>query len=140
MQDLTIFIFNHPFLSWGISIVLVLLILIELVRVKRNSFNISPSQATMMMNYEHAVIIDIRNKEQFRTGHIIEAHSITSKDLQDNRKKIERFKGKPLIIVCQAGVESQKIAALLLKEGYNAYSLAGGMNAWRTDELPVVKE
>jgi rhodanese-related sulfurtransferase len=108
--------------------------------MKRNNFRITATQAVQLINRQNAAIIDIRATDSFRKGHIIDAVSLTSKEIMDGSKKIEKFKNKPVIIVCNAGIESQKIAALLLKQGYNAFSLSGGIRAWSEAELPLVKE
>lgn len=140
MQELTTFISNHPLLSLSAGIVFFLLSVVEVIRARRLTYNITASQATQMMNHDNAVIIDTRSQDAYRNGHIIGAQSMSQQDIRDNNKKLEKLKGKPLIVVCNAGVESQKIAALLLKRGYNAYSLAGGMRSWIDAQMPIVKE
>ncbi len=55
-------------------------------------------------------------------------------------KKLDRLKNKPLIVVCDNGVDSQKAAASLSKQGYTVFALAGGLRAWSGAELPLVKE
>lgn len=140
MQDLITFISNHPFLSLGAAIALVLVMLVELMRARRNVFNITPAQTTQLINRENAVVIDIRPDETYRKGHIIDAHAMMLHDIRQNPKKLEKFKNRPIIVVANASNESQKIAALLLKHGYNAYSLAGGMRAWSEAQMPLVKE
>ena len=114
--------------------------LIEFIRAKRNVFNISPAQVTQLINRENAIVVDIRQNEIYRKSHIIDAQSINPKDILQNHKKLEKFKGRPIIIVANATNESQKIAALLLKHGYNAYSLSGGMRAWGEAQMPLVGE
>ncbi len=140
MQDLTTFIAHHPFLWLAMFILFILLILIEFIRAKRNVFNIGPAKATQMINHDNAAIIDIRSVESFRKGHIIHAVSFLPQEIKTPAKKLEKFKGRTLILICQTGMESQKLAANLLKQGYNAYSLAGGMRAWMEAQMPVVKE
>jgi len=140
MQDITTFITNHPFLSLMIAVIIVLLMILEWIRLQRNTFQVTPFTATQLINRDKAVVIDIRPTESFNKGHIIDAESMPAQELKDHLQKLEKFKGRPIIIVCTAGVESQKIAALLLKQGYNAYSLASGMRAWKEANMPIVKE
>ncbi|VVC75109.1 Thiosulfate sulfurtransferase GlpE [Aquicella siphonis] len=140
MQDLTTFIAQHPLLSLAAAIVLILLILLELMRAKRNVFNISPSQVTHLINRENAAVIDVRQQDAFRAGHIIDAVSMPPQDILQNPKKLEKFRARPLVIVANSSSESQKIAALLLKQGYNAYSLTGGIRAWNEAQMPLIKE
>lgn len=140
MQELTTFISQHPLLTIAVAIVFVLLIIIELMRAKRNVFNINPARLTHLMNRENAVVIDIRPQDAFRQGHIIDAQSVKAEDILKNPKKLEKFRAQPLVIVSNTANESQKIAAYLLKHGYNAYSLTGGIRAWNEAQMPLVKE
>jgi rhodanese-related sulfurtransferase len=140
MQDVLNFLSNHIALSTSVAILIVLLIIVEFLRARRKGFALSPAQLIQFMNHQNATIIDIRANEAFRKAHIIGAHSLQSKDIQDNPKKLEKFKNRPVIIVCANGMESQKAASLLLKQSYHAYALAGGMRAWAEAAMPVIKE
>jgi rhodanese-related sulfurtransferase len=140
MQDLTIFISQHPGLFSAAAIIFVLAMIVELLRAKRGNSRIDIPKAIQFINHDNAVVIDIRANDLYRKGHIIDAHSIAAKDLTSNTKKIEKFKTRPIIITCNAGLESQKVAALLLKQGYNAYSLSGGTRAWTDAGMPLIKE
>lgn len=140
MQDISTFISNHTALSGAAFILIVLLMIVEFLRLKRNAFFVSPMKATQLINHDNAVVIDIRSKEAYNQGHIIDSEILSTTEIQNNPKKIERFRSKPIIIVCNSGVESQKLAAVLLKRGYNAYSLAGGLRAWSNAQMPLVKE
>lgn len=140
MQEITTFVTNHSLLSLALVAVLLLLMLIELIRAKKNVFNISPTQLTRLINRENAAIIDIRQSEAYKQGHIIDAQSVNPQEIRQNPKKLEKFKARPLVIVANASSESQKIAAFLLKHGYNAYSLTGGIRAWSDAQMPLIKE
>lgn len=140
MQDLTVFINNHPLLSIATAAVLALVMIVELMRGKRRGFQLTPQQTTQMINHDNAVVIDIRPNDVYRKGHIIDAQSMTPQEVKASGKKLEKLKNKPIILVCGTGGESQKLAALLLKQGYNAYALAGGTRAWTDMQMPLVKE
>lgn len=140
MQEVVSFISHHVLLSSGIVIIFALLIMVELLRAKKNMHAISPLHATQMINHNHAIVIDIRPPDLFQKGHIIDAQLIAANDfLKMPVKKREKFKTKPLIFVCQTGLEAQKIAATMRKQGYNAYVLAGGMRAWLDAQMPIIK-
>lgn len=139
MQELFKFISNHSLLSIAAVGVFILIIIIELLRARRMTFNLSPNQATQKINHDQAVVIDLRNKELFKQSHIIDAYSLTADEIKQFPKKLEKFKLRPLILVGNTNMESQKIASGLLKAGYNAYSLSGGMRNWIEAQMPVVK-
>lgn len=140
MQELNTFIGNHLQLSLVIIVLLMLLVIVELLRNKKKRHGVEPQQAIFMMNHENGLVIDLRPTEAYRDGHIIEALSMSANEIKENPKKIEKFKNRPLIIVCHGGVESEKIAAQLRKQGYNAFSLTGGMRAWNDAQMPMIKE
>ena len=140
MQDLFLFIQRHWQLNVILLIILLLLILIEFMRLKRRAAEISPTHLIQQMNHDHAVVIDIRSTADFQTGHIIDAHSYPLSSLTDPASTLNKFKTKPLAIVCYAGISSQKVTASLKKAGYNACSLKGGMRAWKEADMPIVKE
>lgn len=140
MQDLTTFLANHAYLSAAAALILVLVTIIEFLRIKRLSFAVNPSRITQLINRENALVIDVRPKDIYRQGHIIDALSMTAEDLKQSPKKLEKYRARPLIIVAGNNTESQKLAALLIKNGYNAYSLSGGIPAWNEAQMPLVKE
>lgn len=139
MQELTLFISHHAELSAAAVIIFTLLLIVEYLRARQKAVSINPAQATQLINHQHAVVIDIRDPDSFKQGHIVDAHSMTSQDARGNNKKIEKYKNKPVIVVCHNGQESQKVAASLLKQGYNAYSISGGIRAWVNAQMPLVK-
>lgn len=140
MQNLSVFLSNHLALTYTLAGILLLLVIVEFLRLKRDNFRINVPKAIQLINRENATVLDIRSKDLFSKGHIIDSQQMTAKELQENPKRIERFKTKPLILVCSTGNESQKIAALLIKQGYNVYSLSGGIRAWVDADLPLVKD
>ena len=107
MQELTVFITQHPLLSIATLIILIIVMLIEFIRARRNVFNISPAQVTHLINRENATVIDIRLNELYRKSHIIDAQSFSPGDILQNPKKLEKFKTRPIIIVSNASNESQ---------------------------------
>lgn len=140
MPEITTFITNHSLLALAVLFVFLLTVFIELLRAKRNICNISPAKVTQLINHENAVVLDIRQNDAFRTGHIIDAQSINGQEMLQNPKKLEKYRARPIIVVANASSESQKIASQLLKQGYNAYSLSGGIRAWSEAQMPLVKE
>lgn len=140
MQDLTTFISNHAMLSVAAAILIILVLILEWMRARQGSFSVSTQGMTQMINHDHATVIDIRPADLYKKGHVIDALSMAASDVLQPSKKLDKLKNKPLIIVCGTGSESQKIAALLIKQGYNAFSLAGGMRAWSEAQMPLIKE
>ncbi len=140
MQDILSFIQNHWMLSTALIIIFVLLLVIEWIRNKQGARRISPQEATQLMNHQDAVLVDIRPADAFKTGHIVGSISIPFAELENKPKKLEKYKSKPIILVCAAGLESARAATLLMKIGLSAFILAGGIRSWRDAEMPLVKD
>jgi len=140
MQDFINFLLKHEALSAGVVFLIIALIIIEFLRAKRHRFSATPAQVTNLINRENAVVIDLRPRENFAKGHIIGAQSVSAKDIKENDRKLEKFKNKPIIIVCATGMESQKLALYLKSQHKQVYILGGGMRAWVDASMPIVKE
>ena len=139
MENFTVFIANHMGLFYIFAIILVALMIIEAIRAKRGRARLRPAEAVLLINKQHAVVVDIRNNEIFRRGHIVDAVSLPVVDLPEASKKLGKYKNKPLIVVCGNGNDSQKAAANLARQGYNAFILSGGIRAWSSADLPLVR-
>jgi len=138
MQDFSLFLSHHLELSIALGVAIFCLAIVEFLRAKRAVGHITPQQATQLINHQHAIVIDIRPKETFATGHIIEALSMPEIATKEGIKKLEKFYKKPIIVVCASGQESQKIAAQLKNTGYHVYTLRGGIRGWREANMPLV--
>ena len=103
---------------------------------------ISPLDATMRINKQDAVIIDVRAPAQYAQGHLLRARNLPAKELADRIAEIERLKGKPIIVTCDigSGGPSTRAAKVLKQHGFTDVSiLEGGITAWRKADLPVEK-
>lgn len=116
------------------------LLLAEFVR-GRSGAGLSAVDATLLINRDNAVIVDLRDATDFAAGHLAGARNIPFAELEKRSGELARFKAKPLILVCQSGTRSSKAVAQLSKAGFEkADSLGGGIAAWQKDGYPLVKE
>lgn len=101
---------------------------------------VNPAEATLLINREDAHIVDVREADEFAAGHLPEARNIPLAKLADRVNEIEKFKDKPVIVCCAAGMRSAKGCSELGKLGFSrVYSLAGGVDAWVGAGYPVKK-
>jgi len=104
----------------------------------RNAVN--PAEATMMINRENAVVIDVRETDQYVTGHVPDSRNIPEARLEERAADLQKLKHFPLILVCQSGPRSAAACTLLEKKGFpNVRNLAGGIGAWKEAGLPLKK-
>ncbi|MBD1590247.1 rhodanese-like domain-containing protein [Pseudomonas typographi] len=127
---------NHYLLAGLFAILLVLLLLHEM---KGGGRSLSPRELTALVNADKAVVVDIRNKKEFAGGHIVDALNIPQDKLASRMAELEKHKGKTLIVVDAMGQHAGAVCRDLLKAGYTAARLGGGISSWRGDNLPVVK-
>ena len=115
------------------------MLLVELLR-GRTGGGLSPVEATLLINRENAVVLDVRDAAEFATGHIPNARNIPFAELDGRIGELNKFKNKPVVLVCQSGSRSGKALAALTKAGFEkAQSLGGGLAGWQKDGHPLVK-
>jgi rhodanese-related sulfurtransferase len=137
MEHLGQFIINHWQL-WSLFIAVLLLTFVnELITQKKKAKELTPQAAVDLINNENAVVIDLRDKESFKKGHIID--SINAKNEDFEQQKMEKYKKKPIILVCARGLNAQTLAKKIITQGYQAVVLAGGIAGWQDSDLPLVK-
>jgi rhodanese-related sulfurtransferase len=139
MQQLGQFIIHHWSLWLALAIILALIFINELNSQKKRGKTLTPAQAVHMINRENAVIIDIREQEAFRKAHIIDSVRAAADDF--TQKRMEKYKNKPLILVCTRGMQAANLAPTLKAQGFTEVMvLAGGISAWQEAGLPLVKK
>ena|SRR3990167_2234415 len=137
MQELSIFIVHHLALTYALVGVLLALVIVEGMRLRRNTRGLTVSGAVALMNHEQAVIVDLRAKDAFQDGHIIHALSLPKAPPSDLQKIIEKNSSKPVILVCGEGRESQTIVMRMQAHHPHLHYLLGGMRAWRLAQMPT---
>ena len=67
-----------------------------------------------------AIIVDVRTKAEFNSGHIKGAVNIPLNDLTNQLSKLK--KDKPIITCCASGMRSASAKGLLVSKGYTVYN------------------
>lgn len=138
MEQLSQFVINHWELWLALLVILILILINEVFTQRKKAQSLSPSAAVELINRENAAIVDLRDVEAFQAGHIIHAARVDADNF--NLPKVEKYKSKPLILVCARGIQSETLAAKLREQGFERpMVLAGGMAAWLSAGLPTVK-
>lgn len=73
-------------------------------------------------------IIDVREKEEVDEGKIPEAKHIPLGELEDRVVELDKY--NEYIIVCRSGSRSLLGVNILIKNGFKAINMKGGMNDW----------
>ena len=126
----------------GVWVALVAMLIFSYVSSLTSSLKeVSTHDATLMINKEDAVVLDIRAQKEFKAGHILGARQIKPEALREkNFNTLENSKDKPIIVVCAMGNQARGTANAMSKAGFSKVSvLKGGMNAWQSASLPISK-
>ncbi|MBC3193427.1 rhodanese-like domain-containing protein [Pseudonocardia sp. C8] len=83
-----------------------------------------------------ALLLDVREPEEWRAGHIEGAFHAPLGDLDPARFDRDRT----VVAICRSGNRSATAAAALAGAGVDARNLAGGMKAWAAAGLPFAGE
>ena len=140
MQEYITFITHHPYLFIALGLVVVMLF-INLFGARLSGYKpASPADATMLINREDAVFVDVRTEKEFQQGHVVNAINIPQSSLPSRIKELEKYKDKPIIVGCKSGNRSGAACSLLKKQGFeHIYNLSGGLLAWQAANLPITK-
>jgi len=99
---------------------------------------ITPAELSEKLKFgKHPVVLDVRQPDEFRTGHINGAKLIPLNEL--SRRMGELPKGREIICICATGNRSGTASRMLAKEGFAVFNAQGGMLAWRRAKLPMQK-
>jgi len=133
------FINNHWQLVLAFGVILLIIFVYESLALKKQAKSLDPSQAIEQINHHNAVVVDIRAADLYKKGHIIGAIRATEADFK--LPKMNKYKEKPVILVCARGLETQGLAPKIRALGFNQVMLlSGGISAWQAANLPLVKK
>lgn len=140
MKQILQFIQNHWMLCSAFGAVLMVLVFEE-IRSKMGGIpKISAQTATLLLNRENAITIDLRSQQAFASGHILGAINIVRSDFDAQLKKIEQHKNHTLILVSDNDTDAASIGAKLQKLGFTKiHILSGGILAWKEAHFPLTK-
>src|SRR6266516_20825 len=107
---------------------------------KKNIREISPKDAAPNLKSGEAVIVDVREKDEWDEEHIEEATHLSRGTIESEIEEKVPDLNKTIICHCGGGGRSALAAESLQKMGYkNVRSLAGGFKAWKAAGLPTAK-
>jgi rhodanese-related sulfurtransferase len=85
-----------------------------------------------------AHIVDVREPDEWRCGHIDGAHHIPLRDLMARVGEVPA--DREVVVVCRVGARSAQAVAWLNAQGRETVNLGGGMAAWAAAGRPMVSE
>lgn len=141
MQQETIF----PFMAQHWLLIIFALVLVaaiisyERLNKPGAGSTISAQEVVRFIN-DDAIVLDLRGRDLYRKGHIINAKHFPMDTLKQDLDKLGAYKDKVVILVCGDGLTSIKALQVLKDSGvWSLKVLSGGMRAWHEASLPVEK-
>ncbi len=130
---------NHRLLVLALFAIVVMLIVSEIQQRLSRVKEVSPAEATRLLNHENAIMIDMRTDKDYREGHIANAVNVPTGNA-DIPASLDKYRERPVIVYCQRGQRSTALCNKLSKQGFESvYNLKGGVLAWQKAELPLTK-
>lgn len=139
-QEIIKFLKTHFILN-SIWLILLLIILYTFINDWLYKYNrISHNEAIFLINKKNAIIIDVRNHNDYLLGHIINSINISIEKIKNNNfLKLKKFKKEPLIIVNYNSSLSNDVIQHFNQLGFEkVYVLHGGINHWKANNLPLL--
>ncbi|MHB1140534.1 MAG: rhodanese-like domain-containing protein [Sulfuricaulis sp.] len=134
------FVINNWYLFVALAVILFLLAAGPISQQMHGIRNANSAQAIQLLNRENGVVVDVCEPKEFSAGHVPNAINLPLSSLKDQLRNLEKHKNKPIIVSCRSGNRSLKAAVILRKHGFaTVYNLAGGLQAWERDNLPLEK-
>lgn len=137
LDKMFIFAAAHPLL---VVIFVVLVLLFVVLELRRGGIGISSQQLSDLINREDALVLDVRNADLFRKGHIHGSENVPIENFDAELERLVKLGDRPIVLVCElgnnAGTAGRKLMAKKLKR---VYRLKGGLDAWMGNRLPLVK-
>jgi len=141
MEQVLEFANNHLMLVMSFFAIVFMLLFGEYRRMTRCYGEIIPSEAVMIMNRDDAVLVDVREANEISQGKIKGAKHIPLGSFKQRINELDEHKGKKVIIYCRSGNRSGQASDTLCKQGFEqVFNLKGGVMAWQSDNLPLVKK
>lgn len=134
------FAINNWYLILGVLIVLGMLAYGPLTQLMHGVRHVNSAEAIRLLNHEKGVLVDVREPDEYRSGHAPNAMNVPLSGLAADLKQLEKYKSRPVIVCCRTSQRSARAAVALRQQGFtHVQVLAGGMVAWQGENLPIAK-
>ena len=130
------FLTQQWILAAALSAVIIMLFMHE---TRKSGPSLSPQKAINMVNAEQGIFLDLRDAAQYNQGHIVGAVHIPSAKLAERMAELEKYRNKPIVLVCKMGQQASAAGKQLKGNNFEqVYKMTGGMMEWGNLQLPTV--
>ena len=100
-----------------------------------SEIEVTPQQTRELLDKGEAVVVDVREPYEREAGHIDGSRHIVLGELTAHAGELPR--DRPVVFVCRVGGRSLMAAQAFRASGFDAFSMAGGLERWRDEGLGV---
>ncbi|MDX8053839.1 rhodanese-like domain-containing protein [Lentzea sp. BCCO 10_0798] len=104
------------------------------------SGDVDPTTAHQAVSAGDAVLLDVRETDEYTVGHAPGAVHLPLSRLRDGAEPPVDLGQRPVFAICRSGARSAIATQILVDRGHTAANVVGGMHAWHQAGLPVVDE
>lgn len=135
------FILNNLWLVVAAAVSGVMLIWPLMARMFTGIQEVDTVEAVQLINRRDALVLDVREQSEYATGHISNSRHIPLGALPNRLREVEKYKKKPVLVICRSGHRSAGACGMLRKQGFGEVrALKGGIQAWEEAKLPVERK
>ena len=93
---------------------------------------------TQLINHQNALLLDVREANEFTGGKLPGAVHIPLSQLKDRTGELAKMTSRPVIVYCGLGRRARSASGILANAGFaSIYMLSGGLKAWKDAGLPL---
>ncbi|MBA2490175.1 MAG: rhodanese-like domain-containing protein [Gammaproteobacteria bacterium] len=141
MNQFVEFVGNNAMLFVLLAAIVAFIGWTEWRRFARPYKEVSPAEAVNLINHEDALVLDVREDSEIKSGKITGARHIPLSVLKQRVGDLAKYRDRAVIVSCGSGLRSGQAGDILHQQSFEkVYSLKGGIAAWQNANLPLVKK
>ena len=102
------------------------------------ALDVTPADVRARHERGEIALVDVREPYEYAAGRIGGARHLELGRLAAEADSIQR--DRPVVFYCRVGARSAMAAQAFRRAGWEAYSMAGGLEAWARAQLPLDPE
>ena len=122
-----------------VGALLAVIVMLIMHESRKSGPSLTPQQAINLVNSQDGLFVDLRDASDFNKGHISGSVNIPASKLGERMVELDKYKDKPVVLVCKMGQQAGAAGKQLRAAGYgNVNKMTGGMMEWGNLQLPTV--
>jgi rhodanese-related sulfurtransferase len=99
---------------------------------------VAPERVAELVGAGETQLVDVRRDDEYEAGHVAEARHLPFDRLTTAADELDR--SRTVVFYCRSGDRSAAAADAFAASGWDAHSMAGGLQAWAEAGLPLQPE